>query len=385
MTQIEEPQVDGPLVDGPLVDGHCHAVAAGRLGRDAFELFLTEASVPTPAGVSYADSPLGLAVRRWCPPVLDLPAGAPLEEYLARRAELGPGVVCRRLLDAAGLSHLLVDTGIGGEGFLSMAGLAAAAAAEAREVVRLESLAERVAASGVSADDFAEAYVDTLEVATREAVGLKSILAYRHGFDVDPTRPSPAEVRAAARRWLDAGSAPDGGSGSGRLADPVLLRFVLWSGFDRGLPVQVHTGFGDRDLSLAAVNPALLQPLLSLVEPTGVPVVLLHCYPYQRQAGWLASVFPHVYVDVGLTLSHVGARAGAVLAEFCELAPFGKLLYSSDAYGLAELYLVGAAQFRHALGGLLAIWHRDGAMTASEAERVAGTVAAGNARRLYGL
>lgn len=46
--------------------------------------------------------------------------------------------------------------------------------------------------------------------------------------------------------------------------------------------------------------------------------------PYHRQAGWLASVYPHVYVDVGLTVGQVGAGAGAVLAEFLELAQPGQ-------------------------------------------------------------
>ena len=119
-------------------------------------------------------------------------------------------------------------------------------------------------------------------------------------------RPSSADVGDAARRWIV--EADD--ERARRLVNEVLLRFVLWCGIDRGLPVQMHTGFGDRDLRLATVNPALLQGFLALAEPTGTPMVLLHCYPYHREAGWLASVFPHVYVDVGLTLSHVGARAG---------------------------------------------------------------------------
>ena len=35
-----------------------------------------------------------------------------------------------------------------------------------------------------------------------------------------------------------------------------------------------------------------------------------------------------------------------MLRETLELVPFGKLLFSSDAYGLAELYLLGALLFR---------------------------------------
>ncbi len=69
--------------------------------------------------------------------------------------------------------------------------------------------------------------------------------------------------------------------------------------------------------------------------------MLLHCYPYHRQAACLANVFPHVYLDVGEALNHVGASSAAVLAEALEVAPFHKQLYSSDAYGLAELHYLG--------------------------------------------
>ncbi|MFD2080335.1 hypothetical protein SAMN05421678_11083 [Actinopolymorpha cephalotaxi] len=393
---------DLPLADLPLVDAHCHPVFVGSAGvsgqeRAEFERMLGEADRPAPVGVSYADSLLGAAVRRWCTPPLGLPAGAPLDTFLDRRAELGPVEVARRLLGAAGLSYLLVDTGIGGtdgagSDWWSVRGLASAAGAVGREVVRLESVVEGLAESGVAATDFADAYVDALATATRNAVAVKSILGYRHGFDVDPRRPSRAEVTAAARDWLlsrrDLGipqSGTESRPAAARLRHEVLLRFVLWCGVDRGLPVQLHTGFGDRDLRLPSVNPALLQPLIEAVEPVGTPLVLLHCYPYQREAGWLAAVYPHVYVDVGLTVGQVGARAGAVLAEFCELAPFGKLMFSTDAYRLPERYLVGAAQFRHSFGRLLRDWWRDGDLTARDTERVAAMVGADNARRLYAI
>jgi predicted TIM-barrel fold metal-dependent hydrolase len=327
--------------------------------------------------VSYVDSQVGLAVRRWCPPALDLPAHATIDDYLARRAELGWRAATTRLLRAANLAGLLVDPGLdAGPSGVDTDTLAELAAAPVHEVVRLEHLAEQVAGGGVDAAGFAEAYVATLSQRAAGAVATKSIVAYRFGLAIPAERPSAEQVRRAAGDWLRAG---------GRLTDPVMLRFVLWAGIDTGLPLQLHTGFGDRDLSLRDADPALLQPFLAAAEPTGTPVVLLHCYPYHRQAGWLAVTYPQVHVDVGLTVTHLGLRATAVLGEFCELVPFGKLLFSTDAYGLPELYLVGAAQFRYALHRLLDDWVGDGALSAGDARRIAAQLSAGNAQRVYHL
>ena len=113
--------------------------------------------------------------------------------------------------------------------------------------------------------------------------------------------------------------------------------------------------------------------------------MLLHAYPYHRNAAYLAQIFPHVYVDVGLTVNYVGAQAGAVLAEFLELAPFGKVLFSTDAYGLPELYVVGSALFRQHLGRILDAWIADGACTADDAARIARLISSENARRVYRL
>ncbi|MCA1843370.1 MAG: amidohydrolase family protein [Actinobacteria bacterium] len=365
------------MLTDPLVDGHCHTILAGTPDRAAFALAATEAGA-APPGISLLDGPVGLAIRRWCAPLLDLPAGAPMDEYLTRRTELGAEEVTLRLMDAAGLSHVLVDTGLQGPDLAPPAEVGRAAGAEVREVVRLERVAEGLADAGVGASAFATAYVDALATATVDAVAVKSVLAYRHGLQIAGDRPGPTAVRTAAGRWLAR-------RGPARLDDPVLLRFVLWCGIDRGLPVQIHTGFGDRDLRLASADPALLQPFLRAAEPRAVPIVLLHCYPYHRQAGWLAQVFPQVYVDIGLTVGQVGARADAVLAEFCELAPFAKLLFSTDGYALPELYLVGAAQFRHSFARLLTTWVTDGALPPDDAQWIAAMVGAGNARRLYHL
>jgi predicted TIM-barrel fold metal-dependent hydrolase len=361
-----------------LVDGHCHSILAAPLDANGFEMHATEATVPAPPGVSYLDGAAGLAIRRWCAPVLEVPPGRPIAEYLSRRQELGVEEVNRRLLQAAGLSHLLVDTGLAGPHLLPPAQLGALAGAEVGEVVRLEAVAEKLAAEDVSAAGFASAYRDSVARAAEGAMAVKSILAYRGGFDFELGPPDLAEVRTAAGHWL-AIDRPV------RMDDPVLLRFLLWCGVEQGLPIQIHTGLGDRELMLCRADPSLLQPFLAATEPVGVPVVLLHCYPYHRQAGWLAQVYSHVHVDFGLTVTQVGARADAVLEEFFELAPFGKLMFSTDGYALPELYLAGAAQFRHSLAALLDGWVADGVVAADEARRLALAVGSENARRVYRL
>jgi uncharacterized protein len=358
----------------PLLDHHVHGALAVDADRTALEQALTESDRAVPEWMTQFDSQLGLALRRWCAPVLDLPPRATPEEYLRRRHELGAREVTRRLLRGAGIAHWLIDTGIGGAGVLSPAEMAATSGARADEVVRLESVLEELGRHDVAATELPERFPQVLAERTAGAVGLKSVVAYRHGFDFDPHRPSRAEVVAAARRWLR--------EGGGRVDDPVLLRFLLWSGVDRGLPLQLHTGHGDPDLRLHRCDPLLLTRFAELVEPA--PLVLLHCYPFHRNAGYLAQVYPHVFFDVGLAVNHTGARSAAVVAESLELAPFAKVLFSTDAWGPAELHYLGAVLWRRAMHRALAGWVAEGDWAIEDAVRIAGMIGAGNARRLYG-
>jgi predicted TIM-barrel fold metal-dependent hydrolase len=363
----------------PLVDHHCHGVLREMPGHqdDAFERCLTESDRPPAPGTRFFDSQLGFAVRRWCPPLLDLEPHCAPEVYLARRRELGTAEVNRRLLRATGIGTYLVDTGVPGD-LTTPDELAALGGGGAREIVRLETLAEGVADRAASARAWLDGVTDEVTRSARTAAGFKSVIAYRHGLDFDPTPPTAAQTTETAARWLDARSP------GGRLTDPVPLRHLLWTALRTGLPLQLHTGFGDPDLTLHRCDPLLLTDFIRAAEPAGGPLVLLHGYPYHRQAGYLASVFPQVYADVGLALSHTGVRAEAVLAEALELTPFGKLLFSTDAYVLPELYVVGVRLFRHGLGRLLARWVDESAWPAADAERVAALIAAGNAHRVYG-
>jgi uncharacterized protein len=368
-----------------LTDHHCHGVL--REGGD-LEAMLTEGDGGPTAGGTAFDSMAGLAFRRWCAPVLDLPAHAPVAEYEARRASIGPVEMNKRFLGACGIGALCVDTGFRPRALLSPAETAAFAGAAAFEIVRLEQVAETLVAEETSPTGFADAYRGAL--ATRvtsptadvPVVGVKSIAAYRTGLDLDGQRPSDAEVAAAVERWLKASPGPDDAAAP-RLADETLHRFFVWCGADLGLPIQFHVGYGDRDIDLHRCNPLLLTNLLRALEPTGVPVMLLHNYPYHREAGYLAQVFPHVYADLGLATHNLGSRASAVLAEALEMVPLRKFLFSSDAFGLPELYYLGTTLFRRGLSQFLQARLDSGDLSFDDAERITGLIGSGNARRAY--
>jgi uncharacterized protein len=356
-----------------LVDHHVHGAAPVDLDAAGLAAGLTESPFPAAPGTSHLDSQLGFAVRRWCAPVLDLPPHADAAAYLARRRELGGEEVTRRMLTASGIGLFLVDTGYRAGEILAPAGMAAASGARAAEVVRLELVAEEVARGGTDAARFAGAFATALGERARGAVALKSVIAYRHGLDFDPEPPTAAQVRDAAGRWLRAG---------GRLTDPVLLRHLLWVGVETGLPLQFHVGLGDPDLTMHRTDPSLMTGFLRRVP---VPVMLLHCYPHHRTAAYLAAVFPNVHFDVGLAVNHTGVRSRAVVAESLELAPFGKVLFSSDAFGPPELHLLGAVLWRRAMAAVLGEWVAEGDWSEADAVRVIELVGAGNARRVYRL
>jgi uncharacterized protein len=368
-----------------LVDHHVHGVLRHDVDRDTFEALLTESSARPPAGTTAFDSQLGFAVRRWCAPLLDLHPHASADEYVRRRLEIGAAEAARRLLAGARVAAWLVDTGYRSDEVTTPDELAAISGSPALQIARLESIAELLARSGPSAAGLAAGVTAAIHQAAATAAGFKSIAAYRCGLHFEPDRPRPADVAAAAGRWL---RAIDRGAPV-RLDDPVLIRHGIWAALDTGLPLQLHTGYGDADSRLLFADPALLQDFLAASEPTaartGAAVMLLHCYPYHRQAGAMTNLFPHVYLDVGEALNHVGARSAAVLAEALELTPFHKMLYSSDAFGLPELHYLGAAAFRRDITAVTGSFVTDGAWRQADAARVAQLIGSGNARQVYRL
>ena len=244
-----------------------------------------------------------------------------------------PDEYAARLLRATRTAAILVDDGFPPPAEATTASeLGELAGCDARGVMRLETRGAEAADAVRSARDDG-------------FVALKTVAAYRGGLD----RVSP-EVLAA----LEANEA----SGS-------------------SLPVQVHCGFGDADLVLPRADPSLLKPLVERFRETSW--ILLHCYPFVREAGWMTHVYANVFLDLSLTIGFV-SRPAEALREALELAPVSKLLYGSDAARTPERFYLAALWWREALAEVLAE-----SLPPEDAEAAGRAILRENALSVYGL
>jgi uncharacterized protein len=372
-----------PIDDIPLVDHHCHGVSPADLDWTQFQALFSESYRPPPPGTTEFQKPLGLAIRAFCAPLLDLEPHASGESYVARRLALGAAEVNRRMMRAAKLDCLIVDTGHRSSAIHGFAETGALAGRPAHEVVRIEAIIEEVAAGGVSAKNFAQAFADRLAERTKYAVGLKSIVAYRTTFAIPQTAPSEGDVAKAAGAWMKQA----GAAGTFRIADPTIIRHGLWTGAEicraRKLPLQLHVGFGDPDIVMHACDPTHFTPFIADMEKWDVPITLLHNWPFLKEAQWLSEVFANVYYDAGVILNYGAPESERILREALQIGKFQKFLFSTDAFGLSELYYLGAHLFRRAFHRILDGWIADGYCNAAGADEITGLVARENARRIY--
>ena len=299
---------------------------------------------------------------------------------LERRQELGLEKLAERCFQAANLEAIFLD-----DGFLASEILPWEWHQQflpVKRVLRLEHLAQNLISEEEKFTTFLERFRSEIDPPSTEVVALKSIAAYRTGLNIQLIPIEIAQLRfeilkrESQRKPL-------------RLTDKPLLDFLITQALEiaakHRLPLQLHTGFGDPDLDLRLSNPLYLRQLLENQSWRNAPIVLLHAsYPYAQEAGYLASVYPQVYLDFGLAVPFLSV-AGMRLAvqQLLELAPTSKLMYSSDAHNIPELYYLGAKWGREVLGEVLGEAVKDLDLTAMEAESVAAAILSENARVLY--
>ncbi|CAB4338410.1 MAG: amidohydrolase family protein [Actinobacteria bacterium] len=365
----------------PLTDNHCHGVVRGNLERPNFEIIATESDWPEPNGMTIFDSPVGIMMRAECASLLDLPRHCSPDDFFNRRYELGQAEVTRRLVPPTGIKTFIVDSGFKSDNVLTPTEMQEVVPdCRAFEIVRLETVAESMA-SNTSAKTFISDYAKALAEASKDAIGFKSIIAYRYGLDFNPERPTAQEVEVAAGQWLKSNDE----RGKIRMDHPVLLRHILWEAVDYKRAIQFHVGYGDSDIVMHRCDPTQMTDFIRMTVDSGISIMLLHCYPFTREAGYLAQVYPHVYLDTGAAAHWTGLSSPTIVSHSVEMAPMSKVLFSSDAFGLPELYYVGTLVWRRAMGAILDGWVKSDGLGYDDAVKYLNWMANDNARRAYRL
>ncbi|KAF1946528.1 developmental protein-like protein fluG [Clathrospora elynae] len=396
----------------PIIDNHAHSlIISTHLDMIPFETITTEAQ-----GRALRDTFKSLPHLRAAKQLRQLyecEEDADWEDTLEQRIEWfrsDPERLHYRCFE--GVHALLIEDGLAGpEKFHPYDYHDRYTKAPSKRIVRIEAVAERLMESIVqhaSEDDLGKtkfltdtwlSFTDEFEREIQEAVqdyevaGFKTVVCYRTGLDIEPEYEQAARAvghpferyvkNCIRKRNYRIEKKP--------LNDYLVLRTLeilserLPNSDSLAKPFQLHTGLGDNNINLLESNPAFLQPLVE--NYPNVPFVLLHsAYPYTREAGYLATVYRHVYLDVGEVFPMV-SRDGqrAMLRQAMELVPGSKLLYSSDGQWFPEAYYLANMQFREVWLDLLTEYVQKGDLTPNQAIGMTKDILFNNSNLLYDL
>ncbi len=367
-----------------FVDHHVHAPykRAHEIALDEFRRPFTEASIPA----VWTENIQTLVGYQWMVRELArlLDCEATEAAVVAARNAMAVLPYHRLLADAANLGACYADDLFAAGQCYPIDTWAEVIGRPVERVLRVEIFVEQGYAECETLDDALHGLTREITAPARRIVSLKSIAGYRTGLAFDP--PSATQRQAASKAYGELRAAALRGE-SGRIADKALVDTIVWTALEaaapQALPMQFHVAFGDDDIIMTNNDPTLMRALFSHEPFRAVPLVLLHCYPYHRQAGYLASTYPNVYADLGLTIPIVGPGAATVLAETLELCPTRQLLASTDGHMEPEFQWFAVHVWRWALARVLGQYVEWDILDPNAALTTARAVMHDNAKRVY--
>jgi len=369
------------------VDHHCHPLRRASAGLEPheFRACFTEATDPRVLNDHVANTPLyRMLLRRLAPVFGCQPTEAAI---LTARRMMEPAGYARELLEQSGTGLMLLDTGFGGKETLTFQEHQALVPIPQREIVRLETMAEELIVRCRRPEEWLDAVRGSLAAAVaRGAVAVKTIVAYRASLRL--RWPNHQEVRAAYSELRQAlRGIGRGGALRPRLTGDALCHTLVFVAAEEcvrlGVPLQVHCGIGDPDEDIAETSPVGLRPLFVHDRFADLRVVMLHCYPYHREAAYLCAVHAGAYMDLSLSVWLAASDGARAMHEVVGMCPWTKLLYATDASRLPEVYLVAAELHRDALAEAFGELVARQLLTLEEARDAGRDVLANNAHQLY--
>ena len=373
------------LSDVSIIDHHSHALrkTTQAIALVDYQGYFTESPDPVVKARYVPDTILWLwAIRELagyfgCEPTA--------EAVLAARNALPIAQLADGMWSDQNSETLLIDYGFRGAENYTPEEMRATFNQKIELLLRLETFAQTLILENATFSRMLDAFVAGVEGARASGhVGLKSIIAYRTGLDIEWTTRDEA-VRAFGQVKDQADR-----EGAIRLANKPLNDYLVLTALEianrQQLPIQFHTGFGDTDVNLLKANPLYLRPILHGDKFRDVPFVLLHAsYPYVRELGYLAAMYPNVYMDISLAIPFITTEIPRMIHEALGLTPLTKVMYSSDAFSIPEIFWLANRWGRAALERVLGEIVQVGALTEAQARRAGEQILNGNAKRVYGL
>lgn len=145
---------------------------------------------------------------------------------------------------------------------------------------------------------------------------------------------------------------------------------------DRGWPHQVHVGTHNMPHS----NPLPLQHLARRYPKQ--KIVMLHCWPYLKEAGFLAKYFPNMYIDTCWQPVLSPQFFHQAMLTWLQYVPTNKITMGNDATSIEMA--VGASLFtREILADTLIELSRNAGVSSNDIRRTATDMFHNNAVNIY--
>lgn len=356
--------------DIPVIDNHCHLFNTRYEEHNLARVLSLSLNVMPEEQLRHT-----LVYRKILKEMVDfLQMGTAAEaQVLARRQEAMEKDYRQYVADLfqdAGIHTLLIDLGYQ-PAQVNLEDFEKISPTRIRYMYRIETILDSLWEQKASLAEAEEKFYEALDKAVNElqVVAFKSIIGYRTGLQIrDHDRKAMKKdmTEKAFREYF-------------------LLR-AAEKAADCCIPIQIHAAFGESNIQVLHNNPLLLKEALESGPLKDARVVLVHGgYPYSFEAGYMAAMYPHVYVDISEMIPFVPLGAGKGLRDMMDMCPLNKIMYGSDGFVLPDLHWLGARAAKRELRVLFDEFIRDGLMDEDYALQTARRIFFDTAEQLYNL
>jgi len=387
------------LSEQTVIDSHCHAFLPEKESsiRSSFEQFLTLAIHPLPEEDMFNTFLYRLVIRELSR-VLECKGSH--KEIMSKRNEMykkDPKEYIRLLFEDAKIDMLLVDTGYPSKEFTGYSVkpevFGEIVPSEIKTIFRIDNVVLRLAQNRPSFHDAVDSFQNMVEDAVKKdgAVGLKTVIAYRTGLEIQRHR-----LNEVSRSYENLSKKIKSGEPIQTVFSPskevkaVMDHFVFLTAeksVELDVPLQIHVGMGDAPIiDLRIANPILLHDFITDDSLKKAKLVLTHGgYPWIEEAGFLVNSYPNVFLDLSETIPFISIGIADKLMKLFEMTPTNKIMYGSDGYNIPELFWISALETKRALSRVLNELVESDTIDVDWALEIAEQILSKNTKRIYKL